>query len=365
MFDYYIEALNGESHLAYGVDDGYSELLRFAYSKGETLVVRDQASYELEFLTYQMEVSDVLGLAKRGFKDHADEFPRVSNLGISDVEAQAIIENKSWGWVYNELDQVAPATLARGFFTPELSDYSRFIGPGLQDLTREDLESRRAVLSLHEPYVNQYTKLKKLNGPGGPKPCTAEVQFRVREDVLYTHVHMRSQDLWLGLPNDLRCWALVSQYLADRHSIGSGILRFTVVSPHLYAHHASQALGFKEAKKRESGGEIRGVQFPEAYINEAKDPEARALEFSRRVGDSMDANTRLIPEGVKVFGNLERMILAANTGKRMLCDSCHEEPTCQNQESCTCNPMHHNIYCRYSEFNDPKYRRAGEAKPFA
>src|SRR4051812_45543487 len=65
-----------------------------------------------------------------------------------------------------------------------------------RDLLETDPASRRAVLMFSEPLNERATTAKDI-------ACATSLQFLLRAERLYALVHMRSNDVFLGLPYDV------------------------------------------------------------------------------------------------------------------------------------------------------------------
>ena len=65
-------------------------------------------------------------------------------------------------------------------------------------------------------------------------PCTTTIQFFVRDDKLEMVVHMRSNDVFLGLPHDIFCFTMLQEIFANRLGLRLGPYKHSVGSLHLY-----------------------------------------------------------------------------------------------------------------------------------
>jgi thymidylate synthase len=111
--------------------------------------------------------------------------------------------------------------------------------PAVIDVLRHDPDSRQAVVSLWEP--------RDLAQKKRDVPCTISWQFFVRNNALHMHCHMRSNDVWLGLPYDVFVNTLVQRVVASELLLPVGEYCHTVGSMHLYEKHEAAA---KEAMYR-------------------------------------------------------------------------------------------------------------------
>lgn len=104
-----------------------------------------------------------------------------------------------------------------------------------EELLRKDPNSRQAVIHIKGPrdVVNKPTK--DLN-------CTVCLQFLLREDKLYMTTYMRSNDLWMGFPNDVFQFTCMQIYLAMRLNVGLGSYTHVAGSLHMYERDYQKSL---------------------------------------------------------------------------------------------------------------------------
>ena len=96
-----------------------------------------------------------------------------------------------------------------------------------EDILSRDKNSRQAVIHIKPP-------INLLEAPSKDVNCTECIQFFVRENKLYMTVHMRSNDLWMGFPNDVFQFSCMQIYLAMRLNLQLGTYTHTSASLHLY-----------------------------------------------------------------------------------------------------------------------------------
>jgi len=127
-----------------------------------------------------------------------------------------------------------------------------------------DPHSRQAVITIWREYPR----------PSKDIPCTVMVQFRVSPDggKLYSHVVMRSSDVWLGLPYDVFNFSMlmhvVSQQLADRPKPTE--LTYTLMNGHIYERNIEAAV---ELLQKNLAAEWRpsDMDQPEVRFNGVQD----------------------------------------------------------------------------------------------
>lgn len=88
-------------------------------------------------------------------------------------------------------------------------------------------ESRQAVI-----HIKQARNLNKY--PTKDVNCTVCLQFFIREGKLYMTTYMRSNDLWMGFPNDVFQFTAIQIYLAMRLGVKLGSYTHIAGSLHLY-----------------------------------------------------------------------------------------------------------------------------------
>jgi thymidylate synthase len=126
-------------------------------------------------------------------------------------------------------------TLA-GAYGPRIFDPARAQGVGTVDdewnrvivLLKQKARSgsRNAVIQI---YAN-----KDGRAAGNDIPCTCTLQFAIRRDRLEMHVHMRSNDAFLGLPHDIFAFTMMQEIAACELGIEIGKYYHSVASLHLY-----------------------------------------------------------------------------------------------------------------------------------
>ncbi len=99
----------------------------------------------------------------------------------------------------------------------------------------KDPASRQAVI-----HIKQARNL--LKHPTKDVNCTVCLQFFIREEELYMTTYMRSNDLWMGFPNDIFQFTAMQIYLAMRLGVGLGTYTHIAGSLHLYERDYKTAL---------------------------------------------------------------------------------------------------------------------------
>jgi len=91
----------------------------------------------------------------------------------------------------------------------------------------EDPDSRRASIMILN---NQH--LRDLDSKD--VPCTYAVNFRIRDEYLNMSVHMRSQDIWFGMGNDIPAFSFLQELMAAIIGVSVGTYHHAVDSLHVY-----------------------------------------------------------------------------------------------------------------------------------
>ena len=98
-----------------------------------------------------------------------------------------------------------------------------------------DPASRQAVIHIKQARDLLVNQTKDVN-------CTVCLQFFIREDKLYMTTYMRSNDLWMGFPNDVFQFTAIQIYLAMRLGVQLGTYTHIAGSLHLYERDYLTAL---------------------------------------------------------------------------------------------------------------------------
>lgn len=103
-------------------------------------------------------------------------------------------------------------------------------------------ETRNAVIPIaKKEYFLSQTK---------DKPCTCTLQFFLRRRVLHLQVHMRSNDVYLGLPHDIFAFTMLQEITAREVGAGLGTYIHSVGSLHLYADPRLDMLDHRESAQK-------------------------------------------------------------------------------------------------------------------
>lgn len=104
-----------------------------------------------------------------------------------------------------------------------------------EEILRKDPNSRQAVINIKPARDLRTNPTKDLQ-------CTVCLQFFIRENKLYMTTYMRSNDLWMGYPNDVFQFTAMQIYLAMKLNVGIGTYTHVAGSLHLYERDYQKSL---------------------------------------------------------------------------------------------------------------------------
>jgi thymidylate synthase len=103
------------------------------------------------------------------------------------------------------------------------------------DMLINEPSSRRVVI----PILG--TDRDHFKDPIHDLPCTETITFYIRDNILYCTVHMRSQDAYFGMGNDVPCFSflhrIVHKLVNRLKSVELGSLTCTCTNFHVYERH--------------------------------------------------------------------------------------------------------------------------------
>lgn len=214
----------------------YVTLVKRVRDTGRRVKVRDQETRELTAIT--LIFPDILNpLLPIGVG-------RGVNTKLAAVEALQLIS----GNYYHDLVMAAAPTFEDVLVDVNDAGYGAY-GPRTAEqmancvaILRADPLTRQAVVSIWNE-----TDLTHV----GDKPCTVFLQFLVRPDAgtmmaLELHVHMRSQDVWLGTPYDVFMFTQLQHTVA--HDLGLPVGKYVhhTTSLHIYERNVAATLKLEQ-----------------------------------------------------------------------------------------------------------------------
>ena len=136
--------------------------------------------------------------------------------GSNRLDYSTSIQKTQFPWSDNDI-------FMAGAYGPKFVDQLSYI----VDLLRAKPTSRQAYISF---WRESPRKTKDT-------PCTLGMQFLIREGYLHCITNMRSSDTWLGLPNDMMCFALLAADVLIELKIPDlklGTMYLNLGSSHIY-----------------------------------------------------------------------------------------------------------------------------------
>ena len=102
----------------------------------------------------------------------------------------------------------------------------------VKHLIRTDPNTRQAIIHIKDAN----------NRPTKDTPCTVYLQFLLRDGKLNLSVHMRSNDIWMGVPYDMFSFCFLQMKMAMELGVEIGEYTHYAGSLHLYARDYESAL---------------------------------------------------------------------------------------------------------------------------
>jgi hypothetical protein len=226
-------------------DEAYLDLLAFTHDHGEPVSPRGQLTRELRHVTVIIDDPHLVPpLAVR----------RNFNYGIAAVETVQLLAGVS---CLSQLDEVSKGRFGRyaddgrllGAYGPRL--YHQF--PETERRLRADPDTRQAVLNLwrHDEPITEDV------------PCTLSLTFAVRDSRLELSVHMRSNDVMMGVPYDWFVFSRVQLIMAEVLGLEPGPYVHKVDSLHLYERDFDTARELHRAARLVDAPRFGTITAPE------------------------------------------------------------------------------------------------------
>lgn len=127
--------------------------------------------------------------------------------------------------------------------------------PYIIDCLRKNPETRQAVITIWERSPHFINDM----------PCTVSMQFLVRKGKMHTVVSMRSSDAWLGLPNDMSVFAIMTASVmleAKLTGVELGNCYICAGSRHLYTRDLEAAANCVVQENNLSHAPFEPPDFP-------------------------------------------------------------------------------------------------------
>lgn len=145
--------------------------------------------------------------------------------------------------------------------------------PQVVNRLKRDPDTRQAVLNIWDP-------LHDLHVPDSADyPCTLSLQFLLRNGRLVLHTHMRSNDVWMGLPYDVFQFTQLQLTVANLLGVPVGSYWHHANSLHIYKRDLDRAVEMKPACEASRGtlaphgldaGTLRGTGSMQTVMERAR-----------------------------------------------------------------------------------------------
>jgi len=243
------------------LQDGYVEILWTVIRDGDKTAPRGLATREVRDATIVVQdpengVPTAVG-RKLNRKIGAAETAQLI-AGVSDL---AQLDSASSG----RFSRYADGGRLRGAYGPRL--YNQ-LGPLITKLS-DDPDTRQAHAVIWRPDDNR-RETKDL-------PCTISLGFAIRKDRLYMTTHMRSNDIWLGLPYDAWMFTRLQMTLAYCLGIEIGTYTHMADSLHIYDSNllATESILVQRGGPRFTPPSFAPLRNMDGYVSE--DPLTRLM----------------------------------------------------------------------------------------
>ena len=172
----------------------------------------------------------------------------------------------------------------------------KFQIPNLINKLRRHPHTRQATLSIYNS--NDIMRETK------DVPCTIALDFKIRDNKLYLHTFMRSNDLIFGLQYDLVAFTLMQEIIANSIGVELGSYNHTAASLHVYKKHWELLKDMSNVKHIEMEKVTETYCDILSYANEANRIAIDPDYYSNIKGHLMDS---LYLHKLRKFGVLENI----------------------------------------------------------
>jgi thymidylate synthase len=199
--------------------DSYEQIARDVAEHGDRTSPRGQTTYEIQGALIILE-------------NPAESLPvginRGLNLGIAAVEALQLIGGVSYPElmcrVSDNMSQFRDDGTFHGAYGPRLRSQI----PSIVERLKRDFRTRQAIATIWDPLHDLMVHDSK------DYPCTLSLHFMVRHSQVHMHTHMRSNDVWWGLPYDIFQFTQLQYTIANQMGVPPGHYFHHVNSLHVY-----------------------------------------------------------------------------------------------------------------------------------
>ena len=153
-----------------------------------------------------------------------------------------LAKNNDLGFIYYYLPaykEYADGDYIYGGYGPRLFNWEGIDQVSqIISLLKKKPDTRKAVIQLFDA--------KDIIEEHNDVPCTCTLQFLIRDHKLHMITYMRSNDVFIGLPQDVFCFTMIQEIVARSLSIELGYYKHSVGSIHLYDRNKDDANRFLE-----------------------------------------------------------------------------------------------------------------------
>lgn len=213
--------------------EGYAGIVQAVLKEGEEVSPRAQLTKELCDVTIQLnDPSDVLldGANRRNYRPVIGVAEALQLLaGITDAPLMSRITKT--------FEKFQDGGALHGAYGPRL----RFQMPRVIERIMQDGWTRQAVTTIWDPMYDGAGDVELNDDAPRDLPCTVYLSFRIRNNLLTMKTHMRSNDVWLGLPYDVIMFTTLQQTVANVLGMEVGPYVHHADSFHLYERNFADA----------------------------------------------------------------------------------------------------------------------------
>lgn len=224
----------------------YRRLLEYVLDEGERTAPRGEATLEVRPLVFTLlkPYNRLVTFKGRGLNSAfalVEAFQLIA--GITDGEQQVRFNSNISNWLGEDGQIEAPYGVAIRDQLPEVIR-----------LLQRDPDSRQAVVTVYDG-KEHFRPMKNV-------PCTCDLQFFVRKGELEMIAHMRSNDLWWGMPYDVFQFTALQEAVAA--AVGRPVGKYTHLagSGHLYEPFFAKARALVDGGHGAVCGEEQRALFP-------------------------------------------------------------------------------------------------------
>lgn len=209
-------------------DDVYPKILEELLTTGQLVSPRGKLTAEILFAS--ISIANPRARILTNSARRMNPFYAVAELlwQLSGDPSTEFLKGYSRWWRTAEgEDWAIPSCYGAKIFREHEGQQSKF--DQVVSCLLSDLSSRRAVISLIDPEIPICSE--------SPMPCTATMQFLVRDGRLDLYVQMRSSDAFLGLPYDIFFFTFLQEFVATKVGTPLGKFVQSSASLHVYEQH--------------------------------------------------------------------------------------------------------------------------------